>query len=224
MRTPAVDQIKDSPLACRYLASGGVVPAVTQGLFLPCHSRWAKQWISDEKIARTGAAASKWPDKAKVSACKAKKTKKLRARQGGSDQTLHAKKKVLHAHQTGLHTGPAVPLSGSKQKKICVPGKWPDKEMALTDAAVCRAAARKKQNTVRQGSDQTRRDSMQKKKVQRDKKRAGDRPATSQKGAARLKKNCRWQTCADRLVRDRFNRSTKAVQPLLTRMVLVKTG
>ena len=60
--------------------------------------------------------------------------------------------------------------------------------MALTDAAVCRAAARKKQNTVRQGSDQTRRDSMQKKKVQRDKKRAGDRPATSQKGAARLKK------------------------------------
>jgi hypothetical protein len=39
-----------------------------------------------------------------VSACKAKKTKNLRAQQGGSDPTLHAKKKILHAHQTGLHT------------------------------------------------------------------------------------------------------------------------
>jgi hypothetical protein len=45
---------------------------------------------------------------------------------------------------------------------------------------------------------------------------------------ARLKKlqltDLRGQACADRPVRDRFNRSTMPVQPVLTRMVLVKSG
>nr|ACR35921.1 unknown [Zea mays] len=30
--------------ACRYLASGGVVPAVALGPCLPCLRRWARQW------------------------------------------------------------------------------------------------------------------------------------------------------------------------------------
>jgi hypothetical protein len=44
----------------------------------------------------------------------------------------------------------------------------------------------------------------------------------------RLKKlqlsDLRGQACADRPVRDRFNRSSMPVQPVLTRMVLVKSG
>jgi hypothetical protein len=46
-------------------------------------------------------------------------------------------------------------------------------------------------------------------------KGAADRPART---------GLHGQTCADRPVRDRFNRSTMPVQPVLTRMVLVKTG
>jgi hypothetical protein len=38
-----------------------------------------------------------------VSACKAKKTKNLRARQGEVTRRC-MQKKILHAHQTGLHT------------------------------------------------------------------------------------------------------------------------
>jgi hypothetical protein len=46
-------------------------------------------------------------------------------------------------------------------------------------------------------------------------KAAADRPART---------GLRGQTCADRPVRDRFNRSSMPVQPVLTRMVLVKSG
>jgi hypothetical protein len=54
------------------------------------------------------------------------------------------------------------------------------------------------------------------------------RPVNKEKDAARLKRlqltDLRGQACADRPVRDRFNRSTMPVQPVLTRMVLVKSG
>jgi hypothetical protein len=53
-----------------------------------------------------------------------------------------------------------------------------------------------------------------------------------QKKILRDWKSCSWQTCADRPartdllwpVRDRFNRSSMPVQPVLARMVLVKSG
>jgi hypothetical protein len=59
-----------------------------------------------------------------------------------------------------------------------------------------------------------------------------DATGQKEKDSARLKKNCSWQTCADRPawtdlrwpVRDRFNRSSMPVQPVLARMVLVKSG
>jgi hypothetical protein len=75
-----------------------VVPAVAQGLFLPCLSRWTKQWRSDKKMARTGAAASKKVHCARrrgkdrtrqrwrASACTARKKISARAA-GGSDCT-----------------------------------------------------------------------------------------------------------------------------------------
>jgi hypothetical protein len=51
---------------------------------------------------------------------------------------------------------------------------------------------------------------------------------TGKKNPARLTllqlTDLREQACADRPGRDRFNRSTMPVQPVLTRMVLVKTG
>jgi hypothetical protein len=213
-----------------------------------------------------------WPDNTKVSACKAKKNKKSARAAGGSDQTLHAKKKILHAHQTGLHTKKKiwraqVLLSGSKQK-ICAPGKWPDKaclhakeNCARRRGSDCTGKSgapdtqtnkkwremtgQKKKGYWRAGEAVAKRPDTKmlrdkRKKVQRDKKgqvtdlRPVKKVLCAPAGCDRKKNptrltllqltDLREQACAVRPGRDRFNRSTKPVQPVLTRMVLVKTG
>jgi hypothetical protein len=216
-----------------------------------------------------------WPNKrfsTRMSSCKAKRTKNLRARQGGSDQTLHAKKRFcmhtrpdkawLHAKEncarrrggdsTGkmkkpLHAQPkkiflgAREVTGQGQRSLqkntlrAIGRKWP-----VRGASSC-----KKKSPARAAGEETGRcwalqknrsgarwaAAKNKKNGLRAREVTGQRNAARQKKKVQRDKNCRWQltdlreqACAVRTGRDRFNRSTKAVQPLLTRMVLVKTG
>jgi hypothetical protein len=109
--------------------------------------------------------------------------------------------------------------------------KWPDRGKV---ARLTRKQKNKKNGAPSRGNDR----SEQNKKNWRAGKAEVKRPDTKMlrapAGCDRLKKTARLtllqltdlreQACAVRRGRDRFNRSTMPVQPVLTRMVLVKTG
>jgi hypothetical protein len=144
-----------------------------------------------------------------VSACK----RKLRAPQGGSDQTLLSpaesdqkaaaskikKNSTLRAPQgKWLHRGKVARLTRKQTKKVARPAKWMTGKKKFTGALVRQwRSDRTQKNAARQrkiknlheeatGQEKVLRD--KRKRCSATRKRAGDRPATGQKGVARLKK------------------------------------
>jgi hypothetical protein len=178
----------------------------------------------------------KWPDRG-ASACKKKSPAE-------SDQKATASKKkeknsILRAPQgKWLHRGKVARLTRKQTKKVARPAEWMtgqknNKKNLLARWQGSGEATGHKKNAARQrkiknlheeatGQEKVLRDKKEKGVARQEKGQVTD--LRSVKKVLRDWKNCRWQTCADRPVRDRFNRSTMPVQPVLTRMVLVKTG